>query len=74
MSYKEIKGNRAVIDRLIRSVKNESVFHAYIFEGQSGETRMRIALNFAKAILCSAKTGDCCDDCVSCSKAEHGNH
>jgi|GEM_PF-162382 len=74
MSLNELTGNRAVIGRLTEAIKNGSIFHAYIFEGKESDDRMLIAANFAKAILCGAATGDSCDACISCIKADHGNH
>ncbi len=74
MSLKETIGNKASIGRLMDTVRNDSVFHAYIFEGQFGEDRKNIAINFAKAILCGEGEGDACDSCISCRTIDHGNH
>jgi replication-associated recombination protein RarA len=51
----------------------ERLFHAYIFEGGRGTDKMRAAQTFAKAAHCTG-TPKPCGACLSCVKADHGNH
>jgi replication-associated recombination protein RarA len=50
------------------------LFHAYIFEGGRGTDKMQAARFFAKAAHCLGEAPKPCDVCISCVKAEHGNH
>ncbi len=74
MGFDENKGSKWIAGRLKDSVNNDSVFHAYLFEGQDQTERMLLAKNFAKAILCEGASGDACESCLACRKISHGNH
>jgi hypothetical protein len=50
------------------------LLHAYIFEGARGTDKMRAAETFAKTVHCLGETPKPCGICLSCVKAEHGNH
>ncbi len=74
MSLKNIKGNENIAARMMRSIQNQSVSHAYLLEGDRTVDKLGLAESFVKAILCKEGTGDCCDCCPSCRKISHGNH
>ena len=74
MSLSDLKGNSKVRERLVNVVKEGTISHAYILEGEAEIDKLQLANNFVKAILCNSKDGDCCDSCSSCIKINHGNH
>lgn len=74
MSLKDIKGNRNVVERMTRAIKNQSISHAYLLEGDRSIDKRGLAENFVKAILCRENEGDSCECCSSCNKINHGNH
>ncbi|QOX65573.1 hypothetical protein FRZ06_20550 [Anoxybacterium hadale] len=74
MGLKDIKTNENIIERMIRSVRNGSISHAYLLEGDRSIDKLGLAENFAKAILCKEGDGDGCDCCTTCRKISHGNH
>jgi hypothetical protein len=50
------------------------LFHAYVFEGGRGTDLLRAAEAFAKAVHCTGAGERPCEHCLSCVKANHGNH
>lgn len=74
MALKDIKGNKRVIQRLLQSVENETISHAYVFEADNSVDKLTFAQNFIKAVLCQEQGSDACDQCISCRKVDHGNH
>jgi len=74
MAFGDLKENRMIIRRMQDAVSNNSVFHAYILEGQDEQEKLLLARNFVKAILCEAGIGDACETCLSCRKINHDNH
>ncbi|MEG0830421.1 MAG: hypothetical protein RSD88_07200 [Anaerovoracaceae bacterium] len=74
MSFKNINGNRGLIQRLTNTIKNNQVSHAYIFEGEACIDKKAFANAFVKAILCLQAPGEGCDYCPICRKIDHGNH
>ena len=75
MNFSQIPGQKEVIARLIRSVKEERVSHAQIFTGPEGCGSLAIALAYAKYISCENRTADdSCGKCRSCVKYEKMIH
>ena len=74
MSFKQIKGNEALMKRLTAAVNSQTVSHAYIFEGEAILDKKAFAEAFAKAVLCWQEPGTGCDNCIICHKIEHGNY
>jgi hypothetical protein len=60
--------------RLAALAAGGKLFHAYIFEGGRGVDKPRAAEAFAKAVHCGGAGPRPCGRCLSCVKAEHGNH
>jgi DNA polymerase-3 subunit delta' len=60
--------------RLTTLAAGEKLFHAYIFEGGRSVDKLRAAAYFAKAVHCTGGEPRPCGVCLSCAKAEHGNH
>ena len=52
MKFKDILGNEKAKDILLKSLKNRTVLHSYMFIGNEGIGKKIIATQFAKGILC----------------------
>jgi len=75
MKFREIPGHKPVIEKLIRSVREERVSHAQLFAGPQGSGKLALALAFAQFISCENKQeGDSCGVCKSCVKYEKMIH
>jgi DNA polymerase III subunit delta' len=69
MNFSQIPGQKAVINKLIRSVQEERVSHAQLFAGPEGCGSMALALAFARYISCENRSAnDSCGVCKSCVK------
>ncbi|MCI7301022.1 hypothetical protein NIA71_08435 [Ihubacter massiliensis] len=74
MSFDQIKGNEKLKDRLSAAIRSGNISHAYIFEGEAMLDKKAFAEAFIKAVLCKEAPAEGCDQCVICSKIDHGNH
>ena len=75
MNFSQIPGQKATIERLIRSVKEERVSHAQMLTGPEGCGSLAIALAYATYISCENRTDhDSCGKCKSCIKYEKMIH
>ncbi len=71
MRFKDIPGQKEVIDRLINSVQRERVSHAQLFTGPEGCGSLALALAYAQFISCENRhQSDSCGECKSCVKYE----
>ena len=69
MKFSEIIGQRSIIDKLVRSVKEERVSHAQIFAGPEGSGKLALALAFAQFVSCENRSdNESCGTCPSCLK------
>ena len=71
--FKNIIGNEEIQKRLEKSVENRKVLHSYIFVGQEGIGKKKMAKEFAKMILCLGEP-KYCDNCKSCIEFNSENH
>lgn len=75
MNFSHIPGQREIIERLIRTVKEERVSHAQLFTGPQGCGSMALALAYARFISCENRMDDdSCGTCKSCVKYEKMIH
>jgi DNA polymerase III subunit delta' len=75
MNFAQIPGQKDIIGKLIRSVKEERVSHAQLFAGPEGCGGMALALAYARYISCENRTEhDSCGICKSCVKYEKMIH
>jgi DNA polymerase-3 subunit delta' len=75
MNFSQIPGQKEIIGKLIRSVKEERVSHAQIFTGPAGCGNLALALAFARYVSCEDKgPDDSCGKCKSCVKYEKMIH
>lgn len=69
MFFKNIIGQKKVIDRLIKSVREERISHAQLFSGPEGNGKLALALAYAQFISCRNRgEDDSCGVCPSCKK------
>ena len=75
MRFKQVVGNKKIKNQLISSVENNRIAHAHLFSGESGGSKLIIAIAFAQYINCKNKLNeDSCGDCPSCKKYENLTH
>lgn len=68
--WKNITGQKQVIEKLISIFTSGKVAHAYLFEGTEGTGKDAAAIEFAKLLNCTNRIGstEACDECSSCRK------
>lgn len=69
----KIIGHEKQRNYLKRTIYNDKINHSYLFEGPEGIGKKKIAIEFAKEILCTGLDGPC-GECSSCIKIETNNH
>jgi DNA polymerase III subunit delta' len=75
MNFSKIPGQKDIIEKLIRSVREERVSHAQLFAGPEGCGSMALALAYARFISCENRSEkDSCGTCKSCVKYEKMIH
>ena len=75
MNFAQIPGQKEIIGKLLRSVKEERVSHAQMFAGPEGCGSIALALAYSKYISCENRTErDSCGTCKSCVKYEKMIH
>ncbi|HEY3275267.1 MAG TPA: DNA polymerase III subunit delta' C-terminal domain-containing protein [Syntrophorhabdaceae bacterium] len=72
MGFSSIIGHDRQKEFLLSLHKRERLPHAFLFSGQEGVGKRKLALEFIKHILCDEGTG--CDRCRPCLKLAHGTH
>ena len=69
MLFQYIIGHQATKETLIRSVQNNHVAHAQLFDGPAGGAGLALALAFATFVNCEdQQPNDACGRCASCVK------
>jgi DNA polymerase-3 subunit delta' len=61
-----IIGHNEIKSELKNAISNNTVSHAYIFEGIEGIGKLTLAKNFARILLCLEKSTEACGKCESC--------
>jgi DNA polymerase-3 subunit delta' len=72
--FKDILGHRQEIAHLERAIATGKVSHAYIFNGDKGTGKSRLAEAFAQTLQCEGTGRKPCGECHSCRQAQSGNH
>ena len=69
MQFKDIYGQEAVKERLLKSVREGRIPHAQLICGPQGTQKLALALAFAQYVNCKNRTEtDSCGICPSCKK------
>jgi DNA polymerase-3 subunit delta' len=77
MSFSQLVGNRAAIDRLRNMLSHGQVPTSLLFSGPDGVRKLAAALNLAKALNCTGAGDDAfdaCDECPACRRIESGGY
>jgi len=74
MGFAEIVGHQKQVEIVRQALNHGRLHHAYLFVGMEGVGKKTIALGLAKAIHCSAATGDFCGECLDCARIQASNH
>ena len=74
MGFAEIVGHQKQVEIVRQALNHGRLHHAYLFVGMEGVGKKTIALGLAKAIHCSAATGDFCGECPDCARIQASNH
>lgn len=74
MSLYKYKEFGTLLDKIINTIKNDSISHAYIFEADRCMDKIQFAKDFFQAILCEENHGVGCEECVNCRKIAHDNY
>ena len=72
--FKDIIGQRAVIEQLKRSVDDNRLAHALLITGPRGNGKLAIAIALANYLLCRNGQGDACGTCPACVKLKKYIH
>jgi DNA polymerase-3 subunit delta' len=75
MQFKQIVGQDAIKQRLIKSVRENRVSHAQLFLGPGGSGSLPLAVAYAQYLSCENKQDeDSCGECSSCRKYQKLMH
>ena len=72
MGFSSIIGHARQIEFLLSLHRNDRLPHAFLFAGQEGIGKRKVALEFIKQMMCDQGTG--CDTCRPCLKLDRGTH
>lgn len=72
--FRDIIGQKAVIDQLRRSVDDNRLAHALLITGPRGNGKLPIAIALANYLLCPNGQGDACGACPACVKLKKYIH
>ena len=72
--FRDILGNESVVRHFQTALKQRSISHAYLLNGEDGSGKMMLATAFARALQCEEGGIEACGRCKSCMQAASGNH
>jgi len=69
MFFKDVIGQEFLKEKLLKSVNEDHVSHAWLFFGTEGAGALPLAIAYARYILCTNRSEtDSCGNCASCRK------
>lgn len=74
MDFNKIIGHERQIEIFKKSIEENTVSHSYLFEGEEGLGKRKVAQAFSKALLCKGHGEKPCNVCSSCIKFDTENH
>lgn len=74
MSFEGILGQERAVTQLRKVLQSDRLAHAYLFYGPNGTGKKLAALQFTKALYCTAASASACDTCATCHKIASRNH
>ncbi len=74
MNLDKIVGHEDIIQGLKSAIDNNQVSHSYLFQGEESVGKKKLAMFFAKTLLCDKKGNTPCNNCSSCHKFDSFNH
>lgn len=74
MDFSKIIGHERIIEHLQNAIQMQKISHAYIFNGEDGCGKNKMADCFAAALQCEQGGICACGTCKSCIQAASGNH
>lgn len=72
--YEEIIGHDLIKEHLRLAVRENKVFHAYIFNGEDLAGKNMLAAVFAKTLVCEEGGETPCNHCKACHQFDSGSH
>ena len=72
--FKDIIGQKKVVEQLRRSVDTNHLAHALLFTGPRGNGKLAVAVALANYLLCGKGQGDACGVCPACAKLKKYIH
>jgi DNA polymerase-3 subunit delta' len=72
--FKDMIGHQEEIAHLKKAIETGKVSHAYIFSGEKGTGKSRLADAFATTLQCEKGGVEPCEACHSCRQAMSSNH
>jgi DNA polymerase III subunit delta' len=74
MSWSSVIGQEHTKLLLKRILESGQIAHAYLFHGQEGIGKDALAIEFAKALICTKNSDEACDDCANCKRMDSFQH
>lgn len=72
--FSEIVGHEQIKEHLQTAIREDTPFHAYIFQGDVGVGKEAMAKTFIAGLLCQGEGEKPCRKCVPCRQIESGNN
>ena len=74
VSFADILGQDSAVTQLQAALQRDRLAHAYLLHGPKGTGKRLTALEFTRALYCTAGTDGACDACATCRKIANRNH
>ena len=74
MSFEGIIGQRRPKEILAKAIEQERIPNGYLFIGPEGTGKEALAIDFAKALFCTAMFEKPCNTCSACRRVKKFNH
>jgi DNA polymerase-3 subunit delta' len=74
MSWSSIVGQERVKALLQRTLQSGQIAHAYLFYGPEGIGKDALAVEFAKALICTQGQSEACGICLNCQRMDSFQH